>query len=136
MINVAILSVIRRWHRRDRISIHEIVRRTGISRNTIRKYLNSDVVEACYPKRRNASKLDGLATTLSQWLAAESSKGRKQRRTLRQMHADLRSFGYAGSYDRVAAFARTWRRAEQERTRTVARHLRAARLCAGRSLPV
>lgn len=42
---MALLSVIRRWAFRDGMSIREITRRTGLSRNTIRKYLWSDVVE-------------------------------------------------------------------------------------------
>ena len=40
-----LLSVIRRWRHRDQISIWEIERRTGLSLNTIRKYLRSDAVE-------------------------------------------------------------------------------------------
>jgi transposase len=55
-------------------------------------------------------------------LEAESSKGRKQRRSLKQLHtvrrrsrqADLAALGYGGSYDRVAAMARTWRQARRE----------------------
>ncbi len=121
MINVAILSVIRRWHRREGLTIREIVRRTGISRNTIRKYLANGVVEPRYPKRKSASRLDSLATTLAGWLTAQSSQGRKQRKSLRQMHADLKQLGYSGSYDRVAAFARIWRRNAQERLRTAGR---------------
>jgi hypothetical protein len=39
------LSVIRRWRYRDHHSIREISRRTGLSRNTVRKYLCSDSVE-------------------------------------------------------------------------------------------
>lgn len=35
MIDVAILSVIRRWALREQLSIREISRRTGLSRNTI-----------------------------------------------------------------------------------------------------
>ena len=41
MIDVAILSVIRRWHLREGVSIREISRRTKLSRNTIRKYLTN-----------------------------------------------------------------------------------------------
>lgn len=41
MIDVALLSVIQRWHLRDKISIREIARRTKLSRNTIAKYLAS-----------------------------------------------------------------------------------------------
>jgi transposase len=36
---VALVSVIRRWHLREGVSIREIARRTQLSRNTIRKYL-------------------------------------------------------------------------------------------------
>jgi len=42
---MALLSVIRRWHYRDHLSIREIVRRTGLSRNTTPKYLRSDTIE-------------------------------------------------------------------------------------------
>jgi len=42
---MALLSVIRRWHFREEISIREIERRTGLSRNTIRKYLRAGAVE-------------------------------------------------------------------------------------------
>lgn len=38
VIDMELLSVIRRWHHRDHIPIREIGRRTGLSRNTIRKY--------------------------------------------------------------------------------------------------
>ena len=43
VIDMALLSVIRRWHFREHLSIREICRRTGLSRNTIRKYLRLDV---------------------------------------------------------------------------------------------
>ena len=118
---MAILSVIRRWHLRDGVSIREIARRTRLSRNTIRKYLASAVVEPRYPKRQSPSKLDGFAAKLTAWLKAETRKGRKQRRNLRQMHADLVALGFTGSYDRVAAFARSWRQAQQELARTAGR---------------
>jgi transposase len=121
VINVAILSVIRRWHLRDGVSIREIARRTRLSRNTIRKYLASAVVEPKYPKRKNPSKIDGFATKLALWLTAETRKGRKQRRNLRRLHADLVALGFKGSYDRVAAFARSWRQAQQELARTAGR---------------
>ncbi len=45
---MAILSSIRRWHLRDQMPIREIARRTGLSRNTIRKYLANKVVEPRY----------------------------------------------------------------------------------------
>ncbi|MDH3467710.1 MAG: IS21 family transposase [Gammaproteobacteria bacterium] len=117
MIDVALLSVIRRWHLREGLSIREIARRTKLSRNTIRKYLANGQLEPVYPKRKSPSKLDPYAEILASWLERESTRGRKQRRNLRQLYGDLVALGYRGSYDRVAAFARAWRRHQQEAAR-------------------
>jgi len=104
-----LLSVIRRWRFRDKLPIREIGRRTGLSRNTIRKYLRSDVVEPVFKVPDRPSKLDPYAEKLSGWLRIEAGKSRKQRRTVKQMHADLVALGFDGSYGRVAAFARKWK---------------------------
>ena len=116
MIDVALLSVIRRWHHREGMPIREIARRTGLSRNTVRKYLASGVVEPQYPKRNTPTKLDEYSQTLTNWLHRESRRSRKQRRSVKQLYYELAQLGYTGSYDRVAAFARDWRRAQQEAT--------------------
>jgi transcriptional regulator with XRE-family HTH domain len=84
VIDVATLSVIRRWALREQLSIREIARRSGLSRNTIKKYLASEVVEPRYAQRKCSSKLDPFADKLELWLKAEQTKNRKQRRTLRK----------------------------------------------------
>jgi len=114
VIDMALLSVIRRWHFRDEMPIREIERRTGLSRNTIRKYLRAGTVEPKFKVPERPSKLDPFAEKLSGWLRAEGSKSRKQRRTAKQMHADLMVLGYDGSYGRVSAFVRAWK-AERQR---------------------
>src|ERR1700729_2017739 len=92
-----LLSVIRRWHYRDHFSIREISRRTGLLRNTVRKYLRSDSVEPKFCVRDRPSKLDPYADKLSQMLRQEAGKSRKQKRTIKQLHADLAALGYDGS---------------------------------------
>ena len=62
---MALLSVIRRWHLRDELSIREISRRTGLSRNTIRKYLRSGEVEPRFKVPDRPSKLDIYAERLA-----------------------------------------------------------------------
>ena len=109
MIDVALLGIIRRWHLRDQISLREIAKRLGISRNTVRRYLRSETVEPAYADRRSASALDVYAFKLSTCLKTESTKSRKQKPSLKKMHADLCVLGFEGSYDRVAAFARQWK---------------------------
>jgi transcriptional regulator with XRE-family HTH domain len=114
VINVALLGIIRRWHLRDQIPIREIARRLDISRNTVRRYLRSETTEPSYAERRSTSGLDKYSVQLSGWLKAETTKPRKQRRNLKQIHEDLKELGYEGSYDRVAAFARQWKAGQTE----------------------
>src|SRR3546814_4894386 len=65
---------------------------------------SSDVCSSDLP-----SKLDPFVERLSAWLQREMARSRKHKRTVKQLHADLVSLGYDGSYGRVAAFARAWR---------------------------
>jgi transposase len=118
---VDLLSVIRRWHGREKLSIREISKRTGLSRNTIRKYVASGVTEPKYPPRKSVSKLDPFAQMLASWLTRECGRSRKRRRNLKQLYRDLVTLGYEGSYDRVAAFARDWRQREREAANRAAR---------------
>ena len=70
---MALLSVIRRWALREQLSIREIARRTGLSRNTIRKYLRSGAVEPKVRVPDRPSKLDAFADRLANWLKAEAN---------------------------------------------------------------
>ena len=116
-----LLGVIRRWRHRDRFSIREIARRTGLSRNTVRKYLRADGVEPRFNAADRLSKLDPYADKLSHMLRQEVGRSRKQKRTIKQLHADLRALGYDGSYNRVAAFARDWKNARHVEQQTTGR---------------
>jgi AcrR family transcriptional regulator len=121
VIDVALLGIIRRWHLRDQVSLREIAGRLGISRNTVRRYLRSEIIEPAYRDRRTPSALDQYAFKLSSWLKTEATKSRKQRRSLKQIHADLCALGFEGSYDRVAAFARQWRLDQLDRVNSASK---------------
>ena len=115
-----LLSVIRRWRFRQAMPICEIERRTGLSRNTIRKYLRMDALEPVFRTSVRPSKLDAFAEKLSGWLRIVVVQSRKQKRTAKQVHADLAVLGYDGSYERVAAFVRAWK-ADRQRERQTCR---------------
>ncbi len=68
MINMALLDVIRLWHCPDGLPMQEIERRTGLSRNTIRKYLRAGDVEPRFKIADRPSKLDPFAGNLAAWL--------------------------------------------------------------------
>ena len=115
------LKVIRTWALRDKIPIREIARRTGISRNTIKKYLREGIVEPAFQTPDRPSKLDPYAKQLTAWLVSDQRKSRKERRTAKLMHADLVKLGYDGSYERVAAFVREWKGERQRAYHTTDR---------------
>jgi len=109
---MGLLNVIRRMALRERLPIREIARRTGLSRNTIRKYLKAGTIEPRFAVPARPSKLDPFAEKLAGWLRTE---------TVKQLHADLVALGYTGSYNRVAAFAREWRTDRQREQQTTGR---------------
>ena len=45
MLDMGFLRVIRKWALRDGLPIGEIVRRTGVRRNTIKKYLRAESIK-------------------------------------------------------------------------------------------
>ena len=89
MLDLAFLSIIRRWHLRDQVPIQEISRRTGVSRNTIRRYLRSDVAEPKFRVPERPSKLDSYAEKPTAWLRREANRPRKQRRTVKQLYGGI-----------------------------------------------
>ena len=85
MINIDLLSVIRRRRFREKMAIREIERRSGFSRNTIRKYLRANTVEPQFTVPKRPSKLDPFAEKLSGGLRVEAGKSRKADFSLRNM---------------------------------------------------
>lgn len=96
------LAKIRRMHLRDRMSLREVSRRTGLSRNTVRSSLRRpEVVEPKYPARKAASKLDGWMEVLRARLRSDSHRAKRERRTAMALFQSIRAQGYAGGYGRV-----------------------------------
>ena len=116
---IDICEIFTHWHAGR--SKNEIAGSLGLSRNTVRKYLRSDGVEPKFSVPDRPSKLDPYADKLSQMLRQEAGKARKQKRTIKQLHADLAALGYDGSYNRVAAFAREWKAARRREQQTSGR---------------
>jgi transposase len=67
------------------MSSREISRRTGLARNTAKKYMQSDETEPTYAKRISPSKLDPYAEKLATWLGIDATKSLKQGRNLKQI---------------------------------------------------
>ena len=94
MITIDMLGRIRRLHVRDKLSEREIARMTGLSRNTVSKWLRAPVAEA--PKYRHEvrpNKLSAFEATLRQALTADARRPKQERRTARALHAEIKAAG-------------------------------------------
>ena len=101
---------IRRLHVRGKKSEREIARLTGLSRNTIAKWLHAPVEGSPkYRRTEQATKLTAFHETLNTALLADAHRPRHERRTVRALHQQIRADGYRGCYSRVTDFVRAWR---------------------------
>ena len=62
---MGLLNIIRRMHLRQKLSIREIARLTGVSRNTVTKHLLADTIEPRFATPERQSKLDPFAEKLA-----------------------------------------------------------------------
>lgn len=105
------LGRIRRMYVRDKLSLHEIAKRTGLSRNTVRRWLKTaeEVKVPTYRRRQGFGKLDGFVGELEQALKADAGRPKQDRRTGRALFAQIKASGYMGGYSRVTDYIRAWR---------------------------
>src|SRR5262244_3360210 len=78
---VETIGKIRRWHRIDKLSISQIARRLGASRNTVKKYLKSNITEPKYRTRpKRFPVMDPWAARLLELLHEDAAKPLRERR--------------------------------------------------------
>ncbi|MGF6400232.1 transposase-like protein [Pseudomonas frederiksbergensis] len=73
MISMEMMGKIRRMYFRDKLSLHEIAKRTGLSRNIIRKWVREpEATQPAYHRCVSFNKLSPYQQTLEQALKADS----------------------------------------------------------------
>ncbi len=100
---------IRRLHRREKKSEREIARITGLSRNTVSKWLHGELVEPKYRRAGRPNKLAPFVEALQQALAADAKRPKHERRTAKALYAQIKAQCYQGGYTRVTDHIRRWR---------------------------
>lgn len=111
MITMEVLGKIRRMHFRDKLSLHEIAKRTGLSRNTIRKWVrvpDEDVAPPAYRREVGPGKLTAFHAALEVALKADAHRNKQNRRTAKALFEEIRKDGYEGCYAQLTAFIRAW----------------------------
>ena len=114
MITMEMLGKVRRLYSRGKKSLHEIAKTTGLSRNTIRKWVRDtgEVAKPTYRRHEMPCKLTPFAQALELALKADSHRIKQNRRTAKALFVQIKAAGYTGGYSRVTDFIRAWR--EQE----------------------
>lgn len=79
---MGMIGRIRRLHVRDKLSEREIARMTGLSLNTVSKWLRAPINESPkYRREPRPNKLSAFESTLSQALTADARRPKHERRT-------------------------------------------------------
>ncbi len=113
------IGKIRRWHRIEKLSISEIAKRLGASRNTVSKYLSSEVTRPRYkPRDKVYPVLGPWAVRLRALLAEDAGKPLKERRNGQRLYDTLVDEGFTGSYPTIQRAIRGWK---DDRRREVGR---------------
>jgi transposase len=110
VITMDMLGKVRRMKMRDKLSISEIAKRTGLARNTIRSWLLApgDVIPK-YERRTDPHKLTEYEPSLILALKADRLRHKDSRRTGRALFIQITAQGYRGGYTQVTDFIRAWR---------------------------
>ena len=84
MITMEILGRIKRLYFRDKKSLHDIARLTGLSRNTIRRWVREPHAQEAlkYVRQDMPGKLDAHHAQIEQALKADSHRTKQNRRKL------------------------------------------------------
>jgi transposase len=117
MLVVETVGRIRREHFVRGKSIKEIARDLRMSRNTVRKILRSGETSFAYERDvQPQPKLGRWKSDLDRMLAENAGKPARERLTLIRLFEDLHGLGYAGGYDAVRRYARSWQREHASQT--------------------
>ena len=104
------LGRIRRLFYRDGVSLSEISRKTGYSRNTVKRWLKTP--EGTEPKYRRVNpktKIAPYAAQLIEALETDAHRPKRDRRSALKLFGELQAGGFTGNYCRVTEFIRRWR---------------------------
>ena len=102
---------IRRMVLVDQRSIRSVSKETGISRNTVRKYVRDDSAPS-YDRSQPAPrhKLKNFEAQLTEWHEFDLKRPTRERRTAQRLYEQIVLTGYDGSYSPVCRFIQALKR--------------------------
>lgn len=115
---------IRRMFFVQKLTIAEIVRKTSISRNTVRRIIRADKAGRIYQRESQPRPVLGpFQELLEKWLNADHRLSRKERRSAQKYFTQLKEAGYAGAYDSIQRFVKNWRLEKKNQVMVIFRNI-------------
>jgi transposase len=109
MLIVETIAKIRRAYFVQKKPIKVICREFRVSRKVVRKVIRSEATEFRYERgSQPLPKIGPWRAPLDELLLANEGKAARERLTMIGVYEELRGLGYAGSYDAVRRYAKTW----------------------------
>ena len=102
MITMEMLGKVKRMYTRDKKSLHQISKQTGLSRNTICKWVKDaqKKEEPKYLRQEMPGKLTAFHEALELVLKADALRTKQYQRTARALCVELKTQGYTGGCSR------------------------------------
>jgi transposase len=111
MLIVETIAKIRRAYFVQGKAIKAICRELRVSRKVVRKVLRSEATEFRYEREEQPlPRIGPWQESLDRLLVSNEAKPSRERLTLMRVFEELRGLGYAGGYDAVRRYARSWQR--------------------------
>jgi predicted DNA-binding protein YlxM (UPF0122 family) len=105
VISMEMLGKIRRMYFRDKLALHQIAKRTGLSRNTVRKRIRDPgASQPVYQRYATFNKFSLFHETLEQALKADSFRAKHNHRSAKALFEQIKAEGYDGGYSQLTAF--------------------------------
>lgn len=95
MISIEMMGKTRRMYFRDKLSLHQIAKRTGLCKNTIRKWIRApEAKQPVYRRQAAFNNLSPFHETLKQALKADSLRAKHNRRTAKALLEQIQRLAY------------------------------------------
>jgi transposase len=105
------MTTIRHLYHFQKQKIRRIAEEFGLSRNTVRKIVQTEDVGKKYTRTKQvAPRLEPYQEALQGLLETSEKLPRKQQYTARKLYETLRSQGYAGAYDSIQRYVKAWKK--------------------------
>ena len=108
MFSMEMMSKIRRKFFRYKLSMHQIVKHTGLSRNSIRKCSRApEATQPAYLRRAAFNKLSPFHETLELALKVDSLRAKHNLRSSKVLSGQIMAEGCDGGYSQLTPFIRS-----------------------------